>query len=177
MTDLLNDGVWARLDPHAGRLTRRVAARLWLVALVCAVLAVAALFVWRAGLIVPRIERDRMAGGFVASVEAPEFTVAVPLMNNGQLTETVLGVGRSGPGLTLEPPVDGYPLTLPSRTGVELRLRYKVTDCAAVPAGDWPIPVRISRPWGAATVYVSGPTIGVRAPWQHMLAAQACRTG
>ena len=190
MVELLTDEVWAQLDPHAGRLSRRQARRMWAAVLACLVLAVSGLYLWRAGLVVPRVERDGLMGGFEASVEGRGFSIGVPLMNNGQLTETVVGVGASGPGLTLLPSADTFPRTLAPHTGELLILRYAVTDCAAVPAGDWPVPVRVSRPWGTVTVHVAGPTLppsypatgsvpgplpgGAAEPWQRVLARQAC---
>jgi len=176
--ELLTDEVWARLDPHAGRLSWRQARRMWQAVFACVVLLGAALYGWRAGLIEPRFEppsAQNWSAQFDA--QAGEFTLHLPLMNQGALTETVLGVGRSGPGLTLLPPVDIFPLTLAHDTGEEVPLRYRVTDCAAVPAGDWPIPVLVSRPWGSVMVELRGPSIGGNTPWQRKLADEACGRG
>jgi hypothetical protein len=41
---------------------------------------------------------------------------------------------------------------------MEAVLIYRVTDCAAVPAGVWPVPVTVKRFWGTATGYVLPPT-------------------
>ena len=186
MTGLLTDEVWGSLDPHAGRLSRRQARRMWAAVLACLLVGAGALYTWRAGLVVPRIERDDLMGGFIAGVEGRGFSIGVPLANNGQLTETVLGLGRSGPGLTLLPSTDTYPRTLPPHSGELLTLHFAVTDCAAVPDGPWPVPVRVSRPWGTVTLYVAGPTVpdypGTAdgppgTPWQRRLADVACSVG
>ena len=102
----------------------------------------------------------------------------------------VLGIGRDGPGLVLESVDGALPLTLGHNEGVGVMLHYRVTDCAAVPTGSWPVPVRVERPWGTYTVYIDMPTQpagdiidnpaiipdGDRqaVPWQRNLAAQAC---
>ena len=186
MTELLTDAVWASLDPHAGRLSRRQARRMWVAVLACLLLGTSAVYAWRAGLVVPRVERDDRLGGFVSSVERRGFSIGVPLVNNGRLTETLLGVGASAPGLTLLPSTDTFPRTLPPHTGELLTLHFAVTDCAAVPDGPWPVPVRVARPWGTVTLHVAGPTFpdypaeagGPPGPWwQRRLANLACSTG
>ena len=176
--ELLTDEVWARLDPHAGRLSWRQTRRLWQAVFACVVLLGAGLLGWRAGLIAPRFEPpDAQNWSAEFDAQAGEFTMHLPLMNQGALTETVLAVGRPGPGLTLLPPADSFPLTLAHNTGQDVSLRYRVTDCAAVPAGEWPIPVRVSRPWGSVTVDLRGPSIGGNTPWQRKLADGACGRG
>ena len=186
MGELLTDVVWASLDPHAGRLSRRQAGRMWAAVLACLILFACGVYAWRGGLVVPRVERDDLMGGFVSSVEGRGFSIGVPLVNNGQLTETVLGVGASGPGLTLLPSTDTYPRTLAPHTGELLTLHFAVTDCAAVRDGPWPVPVRVSRPWGTVTLHVAGPTFpdypgeagGTPGPWwQRRLANVACSLG
>ncbi len=191
MDALLTDEVWARLDPHAGRLTRRAALRLWLVVLACAVLAAGGLVGWRSGMVVARIETDTF-GSWSGGSESLTIDVNVPVVNRGWRTETVVGAGRSGPGLNLQPALAGlFPLTLAPGQGTSIPLRYDVTSCADVPQGDWPVPVRVRRPWGPQTVYVRGPGLSVGAPnmveytgrnpyeqpWQRVFAHQACATG
>jgi hypothetical protein len=176
--DLLTDEVWARLDPHAGRLSRRQAWRLWLAVLACVVLLGAAVDGWRSGLVRPRFEPpSSQPSSADFNPQAREFTLHLPLMNRGVLTETILVVGRSGPGLVLQAPTDTFPLRLAPNTGRDVSLRYRVTDCDAVPAGDWPIPVRVSRPWGSVTTGLLGPSFGGQAPWQRKLADGACGRG
>jgi hypothetical protein len=60
--------------------------------------------------------------------------------------------------LSLESGRAQLPTTL--RPGEEMAavLIYRVTDCAAVPAGEWPVPATVKRPWGTATGYVLPPT-------------------
>jgi len=41
---------------------------------------------------------------------------------------------------------------------MEAVLVYQVTDCAAVPADEWPVPVTVRRTWGTATGHVQPPS-------------------
>jgi hypothetical protein len=130
---------------------------------------------WRAGLIWPRFEPPSAQSWSAESdARAREITLHLPLMNRGALTETVRAVGRSGPGLALQATTETYPVTFPPNSGAEVTLRYRVTDCDAVPTRDWPIPVEVSRPWGGVTVHLSGPSFDPSTPWQRKLADEAC---
>jgi hypothetical protein len=90
------------------------------------------------------------------------FTV----VNAGWTAITVVGAGRDGPGLSLQAvstdPDGKVALPLPSTVEpggtLTFVLRYRVTDCAAVPAEPWPVPIRVQRPWGVQSVYVAIPT-------------------
>ncbi|WP_424528213.1 hypothetical protein ACOZ38_01525 [Sphaerisporangium viridialbum] len=82
----------------------------------------------------------------------------------------LLEAGRSGPGLQLvaaqmfrpgdlaestpedNPPTTGFPKTIRPGKSFSLRLFYMVTDCRAVPAGLWPVPVRVRQWWGELAV-------------------------
>jgi hypothetical protein len=70
---------------------------------------------------------------------------------------------------------------------MEAVLVYQVTDCAAVPADEWPVPVTVRRTWGTATGHVQPPSqpiqVGQRAypgrdpftvQWQRGVADMVC---
>src|SRR5262245_32267375 len=131
MTTYLDDATWQRLDPHAGRLSRRTAAKTWLLIAVCLVAAGAAVTVYRSGLIVPRVVAQR-SGGWGADSGAKRFRTHVVLRNDGVAAVEVLGVGRGGPGLEYHPVDYHFPLRLRPSAEMDFVLEYQVTDCAAV---------------------------------------------
>jgi hypothetical protein len=88
-----------------------------------------------------------------------------------------------GLGMTL-------PLTVQPGATTTIRISYTITDCSLYVRGPWPLPIRIDRPWGEQTVYVTPPaladpdapdsytTIGDTDPyaleWQDSLTRMAC---
>jgi hypothetical protein len=183
---MVSDTVWAGLDRDAGRLGRRATARLWLAIAIAVVLLTAGLLVDRSGLIAPRLAQDDRAGGLLAEVTARAFHVRFTVRNDGQVPVRLVGFGRDGAGLTLtRTAVLGatLPVTLHRGEQVQFDLWYAVTDCAAVPTGAWPLPVRVARFFGTQTVSVplaDEPSPGgapATAPWQQAWAEQACRVG
>ena len=115
------------------------------------------------------------------------------IVNHGWTSAEIVGAGRSGPGLRLADVSGTLPITLAPGQSVSLRLRYRVTGCAAVPATPWPVPVQVTRPWGTVTVFIQLPTMdppgtpsGMRTftgsdpyavPWQRALADESCAAG
>ena len=98
-------------------------------------------------------------------------------------------VGRSGEALRLLGTRE-VPTALAPSTGVDVVLRYRVTDCVAFQRGEWPAPVVVDRPWGSLTTYDEAPTMQAAdapatysfqdddpyaVPWQVYLARRACR--
>jgi hypothetical protein len=156
--ELLTDDVWCGLDPNAGRLSRRQTGWLLLAGALAAVLAAAGLVVWRSGVTLPRLDQ---APDTSYSASAGEFMLHLPIRNNGWTPVTVTGAGRGGPGLRLTE-VAGLPVTLAAHQSTIVYLSYRVTDCAAVPDGAWPVPVRTTRPWGTQTVYLQPSLVWVR---------------
>jgi hypothetical protein len=156
---LLSDEVWGQLDPDAGRLPRRTVLRLrWSLAGAVA-LAVLAGLVWQSGLTVPRLSwTPNGAYGFSASTVDRTIEFEVRIANRGWSTVEVLGLGRSGPGFELRSVRAQLPTTLRPGEDMDAVLSYQVTDCAAVPAGVWPVPVTVRRTWGTATGHVQPPT-------------------
>ena len=153
-TDLLPDHVWQQLDPRAGQLTpaarRRALRSLVLAALVGATL----LATWQSGAVLPRVTTGRNGNGMMADGLHHQFMETVEVRNSGWTAMTVEGLGRSGPGLRLVSVDGNFPTVLGSSTGQIFSLTYDVTNCGAVPQGEWAIPVRTQRPWGVWSSWV-----------------------
>ena len=154
---LVSDEVWRQLDPDAGRLSRRTVLRLrWsLAGAVALALLVGA--VWQSGLTVPRLAWTPDSGyGWSTQDRTIEFEVRIA--NRGWTPVDIIGIGRSGPGFELRAIRAELPTTLRPGEDLDAVLLYQVTDCAAVPADEWPVPVTVRRTWGTATGYVQPPT-------------------
>jgi hypothetical protein len=185
-TDLLPDDVWRALDPYAGRLPRGTRIRMRLAAAGAVALLVACIVVWQSGIVVPHVVRSDTSFGWSADMATHKVTQIVSIRNDGWRTITVTGVGRSGPGMVLTSVDRAMPVVLPPSTAIELSLSYDVTDCAAVPQGRWPVPVRVQRPWGVFSDWIhlprgtspATPAPGQPKPteqeWQAVLATTAC---
>jgi hypothetical protein len=188
-TDLLPDDVWHALDPDAGRLSRRARFRLGISAAGALAVLVAAIVCWQSGVVVPHLAAQ--LPGWGADPVRRVVTVDVELSNQGWQSVRVLGIGRSGPGMDLQSVDTVFPVDLPPSTGIQIELTYRVTDCAAVPQGSWPLPVHVQRSWGSMTTAVALPDIvpagtapaGTRSytgrdpysrNWQAGLAYEAC---
>jgi len=156
---LLSDEVWRQLDPDAGRLPRHTVLRLrWSLAGAVAVAVLAGL-VWQSGLTVPRLSWTPNSGyGWSSSTLDRTIEFEIRISNRGWSTVEVLGLGRSGPGFELRSVRAPLPTTLRPGEDMDAVLVYQVTDCAAVPADEWPVPVTIRRTWGTATAHVQPPT-------------------
>jgi hypothetical protein len=166
----LTDTVWRQLDSGAGRLSRRTAMRLWLAGGLAFALLVVGALGYRAGLVVARLEDSSNAWEVNPGVRA---TYDLQISNAGWLPVTVTGAGRSGPGMELLS-VDGtLPAVLKPGESAVLALVYRVTDCAAVPSGAWPIPVRVDGPWFSHTVFPFRRFDPIQ-PWQQQLVETWC---
>ncbi len=168
MHTYVSDEVWRRLDPGAGKLTRRSTVRLWIAVGVALALLLAGNTLWRAGLVVPRLA---WPVGLQEWEENPQWVrVKVQLENTGWWPVTVRSIGRSGAGLELlgvegafqtgEP--SPFPVRLEPGERVEATLVYRVTDCTGYPREPWPVTAEVDRPWGAMTVEVAE-------DWHHSL--------
>lgn len=179
---VLSDETWAALDPRSGSLTRTEVRRLRLGLLTMVALLAAALLLWWSGVVAPHLA-EGSERGFSADMAEHHFSLQQTLTNRGWHTEQVIGVGRSGPGLELVR-VSGLPLRLAPGDSATVDLFYRVTDCAAVPTGDWPIPVRVHRVWGSMTADLQPQDMSridtqpdTMLPWQLALARTACASG
>jgi hypothetical protein len=109
------------------------------------------------------------------------FTVNMEMKSSSREPMTIVGIGRSGPGMTLVPPKKQDARILQPGRSLVFSLKYKITDCAAVPKGDWPIPVRVEASGGQTTVYASLQMFGsdregkpAGKPWQTALSGEVC---
>ncbi|NUR51243.1 MAG: hypothetical protein HOV71_24215 [Hamadaea sp.] len=146
----LPDEVWQTLDRDAGRLSRR-AFWLLLASLVVAALAAGTVVVgWRT--LTDPLTPD---GSFAASatLSPMRFDVTFGVRNDGRVPITIEGIGRAGEALTLLA-AWAEPKTVQPGEVTTLHVEYAVADCRDYVRGDWPLPVRIHRPWGVQTVYV-----------------------
>jgi hypothetical protein len=188
-TPVLPDDVWQQLDHDAGRMPRSLARRLLIAGLAVGVLVIAAVGGWRSGALMPNFSESH-SGGSSWEISPPNRTFAITfwIRNNGLVDADIDSVGRSAPGLQLTRGVTEKRVA--AGQSVEIRLEYQITDCDAVAAGRWPIPIRVKRFFGTQTAYVRAPEmIGPSAPdsysytgdvnpyaveWQWLLAQQAC---
>jgi hypothetical protein len=181
----VSDEVWQRLDPDAGRMSRRELARLWLVIGAAVVVLIGGSTVWRTGLVVPRLV---WTGGTQASYHTVDRVarVGVDLLNAGRFPVTVGSVGRSDPGLQFlgtatgpnadDPMTRPFPVTLEPDNGIVLWLVYRVTDCASLSTASWPVTAIVERPWGSMTVDLDRDGSWPE-PWQRQIAHFACEPG
>ena len=193
----VSDEVWQRLDPVAGRLPRRSVRRLRVIIAAASVLVTVAALVWYSGAAVPRL-RWSEEGGFMWATGPDFVSQAVHVVNDGWLTVSIVGAGRSGPGLKLIAVQDGPPDPVMVRSNplphvlqpgesLTLVVVYRITDCSVITTDPWPVPVRVQRPWGTQTVdipvppqvgtrnsgYASGPYLPM-IEWQRAISDQLC---
>jgi hypothetical protein len=150
----VSDVVWQQLDRNAGRMSRRTF-RLFLAgAVTLAVLTAATVLSWRT--ITSPLKAD--AGEFGASyTRSPmTFTVEFPVHNIGLIPVTIEGVGRDGKAVTVLS-ARAVPEKVGPGESTTIQLAYSVSDCRDFVHGTWPLPIRIHRPWGTQTVYVTPP--------------------
>jgi len=195
----VGDDVWQELDPQAGALTRGQRRRAVAASATAAVILVAGFAIDRSGFVWARAAYDPdSALESTVAVNPAIIAQEVPVTNTGWSTIHVTGIGQDGPGLRLVRPGDtvgmkqvselrGTPLPFDLHPGqtVILAIGYRITDCDAVPAGPFPIAVRIDRPWGTQTIDLAVPQQSPTASmakisgldsveWQKAAADQAC---
>lgn len=215
----VSDETWAAIAPaaeRAGRLPPAKRAMLVSAALATACLVLGGTWLWDRGLILPLLT-DPDGDGFAKHYGWRIFPAKVRFAYNLQVTNygahevVILGAGRSGRGLTLtaaqanptfmnykgllvdHPPTTGFPATVAPGSAAELRLFYAVTDCAAVTANPWTVPVKVRQWWGETAIDVQPmPETADDAPsmiighyggrdaysveWQKYLADHVCAT-
>jgi hypothetical protein len=176
MSQLVTDDVWRQLDPHAGRLSRRGAVRLWAAVICGLALIPLAAVLYGSGAVEPRIMAD-ISGSF--SVRAPNtISTATPatvrttvvLTNTGWSTVTVNGVVPGSGGTTLTTP-DPTPITIKPGQQVTVDLTYAITSCTQKDSG--PFSIRVRRWWGAQTV---SPTVDGWPDFRTDMPRDACET-
>ena len=164
----MSDEVWRQLDPGAGALGRRTVRRNWWIGSVAVVVAVGLLTAWYLGLIVPRLEWTDGMGAEIH--DSGRMRVTVSVTNAGVAPVTVVGAGRSDPGLALLRVEGTFPTTLAPGRSMTLDLHYQLTDCADVPDVARPVAVHVRRFWGGQTVDLQ--TLDDR--WQRTLVDHLC---
>lgn len=148
------DEVWQQLDPNAGRLSRRTAARMWIAFVLVLAVIGAGLLTWRSGLIAPRLIWPNTGWAWEQTADGVA-RVQVTIANGGKFPVTLVDAGRSGPGLNLLGAEGPLPARLQPDDEVVVVLVYRITDCAAAPRGPWPVMATAQRPWGTMTVAVA----------------------
>ncbi|NUR82834.1 MAG: hypothetical protein HOY71_01970 [Nonomuraea sp.] len=132
---------------------------------------------WQTGLVVPRLSlgADTGSGGTYATRDLPPvYEPRLELVNDGLLPETVEAVGQSVPGMRLLEVAVASPELEPGGS-TDVTLRYLVTDCAAVPAGSLPVPVRVRRWWGDVTTQAGYDENYSGSAWHRDTVADLCR--
>ena len=164
--EALTDDVWARLDPHAGRLSRRSVLRLWAASAAAILLLIAAVGVYLTGFVTPRVH----AVGSSFSMERPvDVSAATPVVitlhftldNRGSSTVAIKSLGGPLTGdlrqLTFVSTWN-LPRSLPSDTGQEVTVTYRLTSCNGFPsAAEFPVgrlPLTVDRWWGTQHLMV-----------------------
>ena len=196
MEQLVRDEVWEQLDPRAGALNGKQSRRAAVAASAAAVLLGAGLGIDYSGVVRAHLVRAADVGTAGAALTTPKVIVEeVAVKNTGWSTVRVVGVGQDGPGLRLLGPSDpdvrfsgvhGIEPPFEVRPGQTetVAVAYRVTDCAAVPTGPFPVQIRVDRFWGTQTIGITPPQVydgpngtAVDPPmteWQKDMADRAC---
>lgn len=119
----------------------------------------------------PRLLTTGGAGGYGGQ---DGFEVSVNFVNAGKESVTIVGIGRSGPGLKLLNAERRGPYVLLPGESIALELKYRVTNCKTAPREPWPIPLRVLRPKGEETVYLNRSTAGPPDTWLQGFVKNAC---
>jgi hypothetical protein len=168
---LVSDLVWAQLDPHAGRLSRRGLVHLWMAIVVMLVVIVGVGVALRAGVVTPRLDVDPTNGDGNArpaiSTQSPAtWHQNVTVTNNGWLPVTITKIGGGYPGVRLMSTTT-LPVRIAPHQDVDLTLTYSIVDCppGAGSSGDGvtmtqfsgtpTLPITVRRSWGSQQVNVT----------------------
>ncbi|MFI7441142.1 hypothetical protein [Nonomuraea indica] len=165
---MIDDEVWARLDPTAGmggRAARRAVLRsAWALASVALVTALG----WGSGAVAPRLVDvpPRTTGALTFEDELGRPGAILVRMergieNEGWLPVTINGMAMRGPGLRLvSVTVAGggsFPVTIPPGGRAAFVLGVDVTDCRAARAAAPDLVVDAERWWGSGATTVGRP--------------------
>ncbi|MEV0719023.1 hypothetical protein [Asanoa sp. NPDC050611] len=202
-----------------GGLSPRTRRRVALTAVFLALATVAGWAAAYSGAIVPRVSADQHGWGgslwtgplrFAPKPPAvKKIDTSLTLANGGWSTVDIRGIDVDIPGLRFEGAshtgvrrspegvvsIGSEPLTAPlplapDQQNFALTLSFEVTDCAKVPSSVAPIGVRVARPWGEQTIWVTNPPLRPsnggfavtstddphRIEWQRFLADDVCGT-
>lgn len=164
--EALTDDVWARLDPHAGRLSRRSVLRLWAAGAAAILVLIAGVGVYLTGFVTPRVHADGSSFSMERPVDVSTTTPVVitlhfTLDNRGSSTVAIKSLGGPLAGDVRQlsfVSTWNLPRTLPPATGQEVTVTYRLTSCNAFPtAAELPIgrvPLTVDRWWGTQHLMV-----------------------
>jgi hypothetical protein len=158
VADQLTDETWRALDPYAGRLSTREARGLLMIVLAMVGLVLAGYAVNLSGVVAPRLitfwpeTAWGEPGSDRADPSAWEIHYKTTLLSSSWYPVRVQDVQNATPGLELVE-ISGLPgEPLGYREQREVHLVFRVTDCEAMPAGRWPVELRVTRAWGQQAV-------------------------
>ncbi len=147
--------VWRQLDFTTGLPSRLTRTRLAVALVAAMVVSLGFVVLWHSGVITPRLDWPRNGYGTSWKEEPGHFEMVFPVENHGWQPLTIVSAGESQPGLELEPPLAGwYPIRVAPGAQAEIRVSYRVSDCAAFAALK-SIPVRVQRAWGTQSGRIS----------------------
>ena len=150
-THWVSDEVWARLDPRAGRMTRRGRLALAAILLLAALGVVAMIAVRHSGLFTPHV------GAWASEVTIDEHDHSaverLHVGNNDWFAERVEGVSTRTPGVAI---ADWSTATIPAGGDGTVTVRMDF-DCTAAAQGPVTVTLWLYRPWGNARATVWGP--------------------
>jgi hypothetical protein len=170
MTPLVSDQVWHQLDPAGGSVQRRTVHRFRLAVVPTFLVLLVVGVTWASGGFVPWLHQTATGFAFSAALDDangrvgprdPDQTMNLSVQNSGWRPVRVVEVGSDRTGFRmLRATIDDKPVSrrspyvvAPGET-VEITLFLRFTDCQAVSAARWAVPIRIARPWGIQTVHV-----------------------
>ena len=148
---MVTDEVWAELDPHAGRLSGRGVAVVWLAVFAALTLSLVSAATSYDGLVVSQLnaqlkESPPHTPDVDPYVVTPgRITLTVVLRNDGKVPVTVIALGsRARP---LVSPVT-WPIEIAPGRQIEVRLAYEIPDCGRFPTGPYTFPIEMRHWWG-----------------------------
>lgn len=115
-----------------------------------------------------------LTGGISGGGAQDGFEVSVDFVNAGKESVTIVGAGRSGPGLKLLNAERRGPYVILPGESIALQLKYRVTSCKTAPRGTWPVPLRVLRPEGEETIYLDRSIAGTADSWHQGFVKNAC---
>jgi hypothetical protein len=160
--DELTDETWRRLNPYAGRLSTREARRLLLVVVTLVLLVLAGYAVNLSGVVSPRLITFPPAtawaepGGDTVRDDPSAWRIhhRSMVLSNSWYEVQVRDARSATAGLELVEVSGLVGESLGYRQQRQAHLVFRVTDCDALPAGQWHVELTVARAWGLQSVTV-----------------------